>query len=226
MAKEKEPDIPEDIPSWLMTFSDVITLLMTFFILLLTFATSEPETFDRMQVSLFGGGGASGVAGKSDSAMDKDALLLRERPRSGRITMRGSEMPPINSDPVYETLAKGIAGLENEEQRELSTQHSVTLPLTLMVDSSGEISALGSQQLRMMAQQLRKQQLDVDFFVASEDRLSDAVRLTTHLYQQEGILPGRLGVGKDTAMTDPSLVKIVLTRPIAGEPDGSKAKTR
>jgi hypothetical protein len=100
------------------------------------------------------------------------------------------------------------------------------LPLALMVDSSGEITSLGRQHLRMLAQQLRKQQLDVDFLVASEDRLADAVRLAGHLYQAEGILPGRLGVGRDATTTDPSLVKIVLTRPIAGDADGAKAKTR
>ena len=37
-----------EVPTWFMTYSDVITLLMTFFILLLTFATNEPESFERM----------------------------------------------------------------------------------------------------------------------------------------------------------------------------------
>ena len=65
MGREKKPpDKPDDIPAWFMTYSDVITLLMTFFILLMTFATNEPERFERMQVSMFGGSGATGLAGR------------------------------------------------------------------------------------------------------------------------------------------------------------------
>ena len=45
-----------------MTFSDVITLLMTFFILLLTFATNEPESFSRIETSMFGGGGTGTIS--------------------------------------------------------------------------------------------------------------------------------------------------------------------
>jgi len=63
MARDK-PEEPNsgDIPAWFMTYSDVITLLMTFFILLMTFSTTEPENFGRMQVVMFGGGNSSGVA--------------------------------------------------------------------------------------------------------------------------------------------------------------------
>jgi hypothetical protein len=52
------------------------------------------------------------------------------------------------------------------------------------------------------------------------------VRLASHLYEKEGILPGRLGVGRDVNTLDPTLVKIIFTRPLAGELDGTQAKTR
>ncbi|MEZ6145736.1 MAG: flagellar motor protein MotB [Planctomycetaceae bacterium] len=81
MAK-KCCDKPADVPAWFMTYSDVITLLMTFFILLLTFATNEPENFERMQVAMFGGGSATGLAGHNDEAIDRDSLLLRIRPKT------------------------------------------------------------------------------------------------------------------------------------------------
>ncbi len=150
MARQKEPDPAMEIPSWIMTFSDVITLLMTFFILLLTFATDEPEKFERMQVSMFKGGGALGIAGPAASPLDKDSLLVRERPRAGRITTRGSEMPPLNSDATTESLAEGIAGLEEEEQRELSTNHSVAIPLVLLFSADGELSPRGEASARLL----------------------------------------------------------------------------
>ena len=41
MREKQPPPKPDEIPAWFMTYSDVITLLMTFFILLLTFATQD-----------------------------------------------------------------------------------------------------------------------------------------------------------------------------------------
>ena len=52
MAKKCScPKPTGEIPAWFMTYSDVITLLMTFFILLLTFSTTEPERFEKVRSS-------------------------------------------------------------------------------------------------------------------------------------------------------------------------------
>ena len=120
MGKEKPlPPPADDIPAWFMTYSDVITLLMTFFILLLTFATSEPESFERMQMTVFGGGGATGIAGETDTPLDKDAIVARFRPKSSRVTVRGSETPPRDREPVSTSLAKGLEGLHEPQPHEV-----------------------------------------------------------------------------------------------------------
>ena len=112
MARQKPFEEPaDDVPAWVMTFSDVITLLMTFFILLLTFATNTPETFDRLQVTMFGGGGSTGFVSEVEG-MDRDELLTRMRARVGRTTAAGSAMPPLYSDPTFASLEKNFAGLE------------------------------------------------------------------------------------------------------------------
>ena len=141
MAREKPPpDPPEDVPLWFVTYSDVITLLMTFFILLLTFASSEPESFERMQVSLFGGGGATGIAGPPQGPMEKDAIALRERPRSSRMTNRGSEMPAIHKDPALKSLSEGIKGMEETNQNLMDLSHSIRMPTNLLVSDDGEVT--------------------------------------------------------------------------------------
>ena len=54
MAKEKKcPDCPE-IPSWLTTFGDLMALLLTFFVLLLSFSTTSEEEFENAIGSLQG----------------------------------------------------------------------------------------------------------------------------------------------------------------------------
>jgi flagellar motor protein MotB len=195
MAREKAPEpAGGDIPSWVMTFSDVITLLMTFFILLLTFATNEPETFDRMQVALFGGGGATGVAGESDG-MDNDTLLMRERSRAGRLSMQGSEMPPIYSDPALESLADGIAGLEEDEVRILAATHRIEMPLANLIGSDGQPTSVGQQQLRMLAVQMKKRPLQLELIVAEADALVSLMSVVDYLTEQLQVPNALIGTG-------------------------------
>jgi chemotaxis protein MotB len=47
---QKEPDEAPGAPEWMVTFSDCMTLLLTFFVLLLSFSTFEDKTFDNLKV--------------------------------------------------------------------------------------------------------------------------------------------------------------------------------
>ena len=216
MALAKEPEMPADVPVWLMTFSDVITLLMTFFILLLTFATSEPEKFERMQISMFQGGGAMGIAAEAKSPQDLNALLMRKRPKSGRITTRGSEVPPIAKDPTTESLAKGIAGLEEEEHRDLSTTHAMVLPLRFFFASDGSLSTKGKVSARLLARQMRNQPLVLRFSVSDRKELILGQRLASHLYEDHDVRPGRIGVSLNRSpQRAPASIEIRVTMEIS-----------
>ena len=55
MAKQKKcPDCPEGLPGWLATFADLMSLLLTFFVLLLSFSTTSKEDFENAIGSLQG----------------------------------------------------------------------------------------------------------------------------------------------------------------------------
>jgi hypothetical protein len=212
MARTRTDDAPRDIPSWFMTFSDVITLLMTFFILLLTFATNEQEYFERMQISIFGASGSKGIAGKTTTTVDQDSLLMRERPRAGRIAENGSEMPPIFTDPALESFGNGISGLEEDEQRVLSTTHRLTLSTSLLVNSDGEVTSFGAQQLHMLGIQMKKRPLQLDLVVGSNDAVATAITLAQHLMAQEGITLGRVGVGLAPSQVPNDVVRLIMTQ--------------
>ena len=221
MAKEKEFEMPEDIPSWLMTFSDVITLLMTFFILLLTFATNQPETFERMQVSMFAGGGASGIAGPAQTPLELDAIIMRQRSRAGRITQRGAEMPPINTDPVLNSLSSGLKGLEESERRELATQHAASIPVSQLVNDDGKITSLGQQQLKMLARHVRRKPFDVKLVASENDALDRTHTLAWSLHADHGVEIHKVSVGRSTAWkNEEPLITFVLTNPLDGAKHG------
>ena len=42
----KCPDCPPGLPGWMATFSDLVTLLLTFFVLLLSFAKTETAKYE------------------------------------------------------------------------------------------------------------------------------------------------------------------------------------
>ncbi|MFP4055841.1 MAG: flagellar motor protein MotB [Candidatus Brocadiia bacterium] len=81
-------DSKKGAPDWIVTFSDIISLLVTFFILLLTWSTLEVEEFELVRGSLQG---ALGVVG-----METDASALYKRPTAyhGRSDDQGMLHPP------------------------------------------------------------------------------------------------------------------------------------
>lgn len=188
------PPQPAGIPSWFMTYSDVITLLMTFFILLLTFASSEPESFERMQVAVFGGGGSSGVAGKVPKATENDSLTVRYRPNSARMTKRGSEVAPMEIDPVMEALSRGLKSLEKLDELDSAERVSMVSSLEILRNTDGSITDFGIQQLRMIANQLRSMPLEVELRAASAEDAAFCVEMARFVLETQQVPPGRISV--------------------------------
>ena len=54
MAMIKEEDCPEGLPGWLATFGDLMSLLLTFFVLLLSFSTMDVTSFQHAMGALQG----------------------------------------------------------------------------------------------------------------------------------------------------------------------------
>lgn len=216
MPKKKCGDTIGDVPAWFMTYSDVITLLMTFFILLLTFATNEPEHFEKMQVAMFGGGSASGVAGRNDEALDRDSLLMRFRPDTARLTTRGSEMPPQYDDPTRESLDEGLKSLDSPHALADAQRLSITLPLPLMVDAGPGLTTFGAQQLQLIVAQLRKQPMDIRLEVSRSEDVDSGLLLATAILSEPAITPARVAIAIGARETEERTLTITLTRPQTG----------
>ncbi len=54
MARAKKQECPEGAPGWIVTFSDLMSLLLTFFVLLLSFSTISEQEFNEAMMSLQG----------------------------------------------------------------------------------------------------------------------------------------------------------------------------
>jgi chemotaxis protein MotB len=94
-SKQEEPDEAPGAPEWMVTFSDCMTLLLTFFVLLLSFSSFDDRVFWKLKAIFTGS--LSGL-GKPDET-GKDALLPAMQIEHTADLDTGSEKP---------TLVKGV----------------------------------------------------------------------------------------------------------------------
>ena len=194
--KEIASPPPEDIPAWFMTYSDVITLLMTFFILLLTFATTEPERFEKASSSPFDSGGATGVMGAVLKGPVKDSWVSRVRPPSARIAMRGAEMPPIMNDPAQVSFGKGLKSLEPEEhEHNEKTSHHFDVELNRIFNANGELTSQGKQVCATLAVQLHDLPFQASIQFSDTANAPRVAKLLAYMFQEEKTRPGQLSMG-------------------------------
>ncbi|QDT11164.1 flagellar motor protein MotB [Planctomycetes bacterium K23_9] len=212
MKKEIKSDPPEDIPAWFMTYSDVITLLMTFFILLLTFATTEPERFEKITVSFNGEAGSTGVAGHEHKQIDKDSWSQRFRPRAARIALNGSEMPPTVQDSVTKAVGRGLESVSEEQaKKDVMNSFSFELKLSELVNQNNNLTRKGVEIANKLSEQLRALPVHCAIEISSQSMAPRASAFAHHLYHVEKTRPGQVGIGIVSEMNS-EVVRFVMER--------------
>jgi len=215
MPKEKllPADTSGDVPAWFMTYSDVITLLMTFFILLLTFASQEPEKFERMKVSMFGGGGSDGIAGKKNDAMDRESVLLRYRPEKSRLTSNGSETPPENLDASRDGLSEGLKALEERNENAATQRITFKAARNQILNRERKLTSAGRKQLAEMAKQIVRFNMKLTIAVADPSDLPAGTQIAHDMSYGLSVPLGRVSVATQ-ANPDSNSIEFTLTRDI------------
>ena len=90
--KQVEPDESAGAPEWMVTFSDCMTLLLTFFVLLLSFSSFDKHTFRKLRIIF---SKALPAVGQS-TGEGKDAFLLPpEQIVPTEFLGEGSEKPTL-----------------------------------------------------------------------------------------------------------------------------------
>ena len=213
MAKEKPPEPPgEDIPAWFMTYSDVITLLMTFFILLLTFSTTEPDRFERIQKTVFTGGKGTGIAGDPIEGPDNEAFIQRVRPRAARLAMNGSEMPSYIKESSVKSVGVGLKSVTEEEaKQDVMSTSQFELEIDSLVSKELKMTSQGIQVASMLSKQLAQLPVHLTVECGDPKAFEKATAFVIHLYQTEFIRPGQVGVGL-AGKLNPRLVRFSVER--------------
>jgi len=91
--KQAEPDEPPGAPEWMVTFSDCMTLLLTFFVLLLSFSSFDEAIFQRLKVIF-----AEALPTiNQPNEQNKDALLATQQIQRTEDIDEGSEKPTLEA---------------------------------------------------------------------------------------------------------------------------------
>ena len=144
--KQQEADEAPGAPEWMVTFSDCMTLLLTFFVLLLSFSSFDDRVFRRLKV-IYSRAFASitPVIGT-----DSDSLLLLPRVKYTDDLDQGSEKPTLE-----EGLADGV--MKETRLADLHGAMAFRFPSKRLFWGAGTVlSAEGRGTMNTMASFLRR----------------------------------------------------------------------
>lgn len=167
--------------SWLVTYSDMVTLLMAFFICIIAVAWKREERF-----------------GTGANSLPDGSIIWRPRLRLPRESEARLDFASVYHDPSAETSARIVQILETMAPSRLTDNFAVRLPLSLLFERGERLSPSGERLLHVLADQLRDLPYDLQFQVSHEEALPQAIKLCSFLACQERYEPARLAVGART----------------------------
>ncbi|MCW8859273.1 MAG: flagellar motor protein MotB [Deltaproteobacteria bacterium] len=151
---------PKGAPMWMVTFSDMVTLLLTFFVLMLSMASMDKVKFDQASDSL---AGAFGVLGSSDKTEVSSPKVV--------------SFSPVNDDftaQVYRRLRTKLRELKlNKEVKLVKDRGAVVLRVDeaiLFESNQTRLQPESDPILRKVAELVRPLPLNVKIEGHTDDR--------------------------------------------------------
>lgn len=145
----------ENHERWLITYADMITLLMVLFIVLFAMSTVEEKKFNALKDGLAAGFGQStSILDGSDAVLDQSGVAAVEPVMPSRfLTPRSSDSPPVNdalqeqTQEQYDAAAAEADRLQDIEKRILDALRSQHLQndVQTVIDGRGLTISLVSR---------------------------------------------------------------------------------
>jgi len=230
--KIEEPTAP-GVPAWMLTYADTVTLLMTFFVMLMSFSTMDTGKFARTMGSLVGYMGM----GQRDR-LNRDSLLDRRFMDASRIHMQGYENPP-DYDPLnyvaekfdYLVRTSSVVNMLRYRMTEQGFEIHL-LPGTVFEEGTARLTSDAPRVLRLIGKACAHIPHEVrvlataDMFYSSEyaapeDLAADrAAVICDHLRREYRVAPERMSLAipmrggwPGAAQTPEAGVRLIVMRP-------------
>lgn len=117
MARKKKEDAPKGSPAWMSTFSDLMNLLLCFFVLLFSMSTVDAEKFQQVMASIQS---SFSILPSGGSALDDGVLISSGVSQLSELSQFYTSMG-MNTDGETDTNDKNAElheQMENEKQKE------------------------------------------------------------------------------------------------------------
>ncbi len=152
MAKKKEAKAPEGAPAWMATYSDLVTLLMCFFVLLFAFSSIDAKKFQEVMNSFQGGAGPM----EGGTSIVEDEYIFDGMPETFEDSAAGDQtyravLVKVDLDKIEEgetitaTATNGLSKDPNDFEWQSSN------PSVAEVDEEGNIKILKSEEVMIFA---------------------------------------------------------------------------
>lgn len=188
---------PSHVGSWIVTYSDMITLLMAFFICIIAFAWKGEKRYDSTVNSILDG-----------------CAVWRPRLRPPPESAARLDLESVYRNPSAATSAQIIHILDALEPTRLTDNYAIRLPMNLLFEKGECLSPSGKHLLHALAEQLRDLPYDVQFQVSRVEVFPQAIKLCGFLAHQERYEPARLAVGSHPPQEADDSVWLVVFRQI------------
>jgi chemotaxis protein MotB len=185
-------------PMWMVTYGDSITLLLTFFVMLLTFSTPNKESMDNLSRGIMQG--SRQVALFSGPADRTDFVTMPRRLAESRLDDRGAESPPMaKEDPISE-LKQQFESMDISQLKVLQGGRVIRIPTVELFGTGSELTDDGRQVLENVVKVLRARRYSV--VVRVEARTGPEQSLRLGMLVTEYLSRGAGGACPDIGLSD------------------------
>lgn len=130
-AKVKCPDCPAGAPAWLATFADLMSLLMVFFVLLLSFSEMDAQKFKKAAGSLRLAFGVQRE--KVTEQIPLGTSIVAEEYSPGEPTVLDFTLPPFMTSDTYALERRRLLMLQ-EDMKDIASDNLAKLQKSLAED--------------------------------------------------------------------------------------------
>jgi flagellar motor protein MotB len=154
-----EEEIQTFVPTWMVTYSDTITLMLCFFVMMLTFSGASEDAHRPAQVSPLKGSKIPPVV----PGPPGEENLATEAPRlsAARLGTGGAEKPPLQSESPLDELTRYYPDVDISHLEQLKGALVIRMPLVEVFGTGLEIGPQGQKVLDPIVKMVRGQAYSV-----------------------------------------------------------------